>query len=100
MTERTRYDRIGNGDAARSVVDVGAGAGSYEPRDRQVIAIEPKAVMAAQRPPELSPAARAFAGAERGVRERRRCARSPHVTSGCGWWSRDRPDQLLLTDFV
>jgi SAM-dependent methyltransferase len=38
---------------ARTVVNVGAGGGSYEPRDRQVIAIEPSAVMAAQRPPEL-----------------------------------------------
>ena len=27
--------------AARSVVNVGAGAGSYEPRDRHVLAIEP-----------------------------------------------------------
>jgi ubiquinone/menaquinone biosynthesis C-methylase UbiE len=42
---------------------VGAGAGSYEPRDRQVIAIEPSDVMAAQRPPGLAPAIRAAARA-------------------------------------
>ena len=36
---------------ARSVVNVGAGAGSYEPEDIEVIAIEPSATMAAQRPP-------------------------------------------------
>ena len=43
---------------ARTVVNVGAGAGSYEPRDRHVIAIEPSDVMAAQRPRELAPAIR------------------------------------------
>jgi SAM-dependent methyltransferase len=48
---------------ARTVVNVGAGTGSYEPRDRHVIAIEPSDVMAAQRPPELAPAIRASAGA-------------------------------------
>jgi SAM-dependent methyltransferase len=47
---------------ARSVVNVGAGSGSYEPRDRYVIAIEPSDVMAAQRPAELAPAIRASAG--------------------------------------
>lgn len=34
---------------ARVVLNVGAGAGSYEPRDRHVIAIEPSAAMRAQR---------------------------------------------------
>jgi SAM-dependent methyltransferase len=38
---------------ARSVVNVGAGSGSYEPLDREVIPIEPSATMAAQRPPHL-----------------------------------------------
>jgi SAM-dependent methyltransferase len=42
-------------------VNVGAGAGSYEPRDRPVVAIEPSDVMAAQRPRGLAPAIRAFA---------------------------------------
>jgi SAM-dependent methyltransferase len=35
---------------ARSVLNVGAGAGSYEPLDRDVTAIEPSASMRAQRP--------------------------------------------------
>lgn len=117
-----RYDTIGHGYArarredpavaaailgalgdARSIVNVGAGAGSYEPPDRQVIAIEPSAVMAAQRSPDHVPAIRASAGSlplhdasvdaamsvisvhhwdseqERGVREMRRVARGPVV---------------------
>ena len=121
MTE-ARYETIGAGYArtrredprlrarihaalgdARTVVNVGAGAGSYEPRDRHVIAIEPSDVMAAQRPPGLAPAIRAAAddlplrddavdaamavltihhwdaGLERGVRELRRVARGPVV---------------------
>ena len=79
-TAPPRYDRIGHGYAstrredprlrerilaalggARSVVNVGAGAGSYEPRDREVIAIEPSRVMTAQRPPAAAPAVRAMA---------------------------------------
>jgi SAM-dependent methyltransferase len=35
----------------QSVVNIGAGAGSYEPTDRKVIAVEPSSVMIAQRPP-------------------------------------------------
>ena len=80
MSRLARYDRIGQGysvtrreDAhissairaalgnARSVVNVGAGAGSYEPDDRYVIAVEPSDVMAAQRPPTIPPALRASA---------------------------------------
>jgi SAM-dependent methyltransferase len=41
---------------ARTVVNVGAGAGSYEPRDRWVLAVEPSAVMRAQRPADAAPA--------------------------------------------
>jgi SAM-dependent methyltransferase len=41
---------------ARTVVNVGAGAGSYEPRDRWVLAMEPSATMRAQRPPGAAPA--------------------------------------------
>jgi SAM-dependent methyltransferase len=41
---------------AESVLNVGAGAGSYEPTDRQVIAVEPSAVMIAQRPSNAAPA--------------------------------------------
>lgn len=117
-----RYDRIGRGYAltrrtdarfarhihdalgdARSVVNVGAGAGSYEPRDRYVIAIEPSDVMAARRDRAAVPAIRAGAGAlplrgqsvdaamavltihhwdaeqEQGVREMRRVARQAVV---------------------
>lgn len=122
LTARPRYDLIGSGYArtrredprfaarihaalgdAATVVNVGAGAGSYEPHDRHVIAIEPSDIMAAQRPPERVPAIRAGAGAlplrdgsvdaamavvtlhhwdgdqERGVRELRRVARGPVV---------------------
>src|SRR6185312_15140961 len=83
MTELgRRYERIGHGYArlrredpriaepinaalgrARTVVNVGAGTGSYEPRERYVLAIEPSDVMAAQRPSGLPPAIRATAGA-------------------------------------
>jgi SAM-dependent methyltransferase len=122
VNHAARYDRIGGGYSltrredprfaaaihralgdARSVVNVGAGAGSYEPRDRHVIPIEPSEVMAAQRPPTLAPAIRANSGAlplrdasadaamavltihhwdddrERGVREMRRVARDTVV---------------------
>ncbi|HEY7638327.1 MAG TPA: class I SAM-dependent methyltransferase [Steroidobacteraceae bacterium] len=113
-----RYDTIGHGYSqtrredprfrarihaaladARTVANVGAGAGAYEPADRHVIAIEPSDVMAAQRPSHLAPAIRASADnlplrdrsvdaamallsvhhwdeqRERGVRELRRVAR-------------------------
>jgi SAM-dependent methyltransferase len=36
---------------AQTVLNVGAGTGSYEPSDREVTAVEPSAVMRAQRPP-------------------------------------------------
>ncbi len=41
---------------ARTVLNVGAGAGSYEPEDRWVLAVEPSATMRAQRPPSAAPA--------------------------------------------
>jgi SAM-dependent methyltransferase len=41
---------------ARTVVNVGAGAGSYEPAGREVLAVEPSATMRAQRPPGAAPA--------------------------------------------
>jgi SAM-dependent methyltransferase len=79
--EEPRYERIGHryartrredpsirerveralGDA-RTVVNVGAGAGSYEPHGRYVLAIEPSDTMAKQRPRSLAPAIRASAG--------------------------------------
>jgi hypothetical protein len=41
---------------ARTVLNVGAGAGSYEPSDRWVLAVEPSATMRAQRPADAAPA--------------------------------------------
>ncbi len=49
--------------AAGSVLNVGAGAGSYEPAGRVVAAAEPSAVMLAQRPAGAAPAVRARAEA-------------------------------------
>src|SRR3954469_10539782 len=46
---------------AETVLNVGAGAGSYEPTDRSVTAVEPSATMRAQRPPELPAAIDAVA---------------------------------------
>jgi SAM-dependent methyltransferase len=48
---------------ARSVVNVGAGTGSYEPRDREVIAVEPSSLMIAKRPEGAAPALRGVAEA-------------------------------------
>ena len=41
---------------AETVLNVGAGAGSYEPQDRYVVAVEPSASMRSQRPRHLVPA--------------------------------------------
>ena len=46
---------------ARTVVNVGAGTGSYEPSDRAVTAVEPSAVMRAQRPAGAAPCVDAVA---------------------------------------
>lgn len=46
---------------ARSVLDVGAGSGNYEPADRQVVAVEPSVEMLRQRGPARAPAVRAVA---------------------------------------
>jgi ubiquinone/menaquinone biosynthesis C-methylase UbiE len=40
---------------ARTVLNVGAGTGSYEPSGRDVTAVEPSALMRAQRPAEAAP---------------------------------------------
>jgi hypothetical protein len=48
-------------DDARTVLNVGAGAGSYEPSDRDVTAVEPSAVMRAQRPAGAAPCVAAVA---------------------------------------
>jgi SAM-dependent methyltransferase len=125
MGAEPRYDTIGHGYAvtrredprfqrrigaalghARTVLNVGAGTGSYEPRDRYVLAIEPSDVMAAQRDPARAPAIRALAESlplrdsgvdaamsvlslhhwqdrEQGVRELRRVASGPVVILTC-----------------
>ena len=46
-----------------SVLNVGAGAGSYEPSSRTVFAVEPSSTMIAQRPPGSAPVVRACAEA-------------------------------------
>lgn len=46
---------------ARSVLNVGAGTGSYEPADREVVAVEPSQTMIEQRPAEGAPVVQAFA---------------------------------------
>ncbi|HEX7058723.1 MAG TPA: methyltransferase domain-containing protein [Solirubrobacterales bacterium] len=87
---------------ARTVVNVGAGSGSYEPLDRWLLAVEPSATMRAQRSPGAAPAIDARAEAlpfdddavdaamacvtihhweppEAGLAEMRRVARGPVV---------------------
>ena len=97
---------------ARSILNVGAGTGSYEPPDRDVLAVEPSAVMRSQRPAEAAPcvaaaaeslpfadqsfgAAMAVASVHHwqdpieGLREMRRVARRvvvfTHDSSDAGW---------------
>jgi SAM-dependent methyltransferase len=87
---------------SRTVLNVGAGAGSYEPADRYVLAVEPSAAMRAQRPRDAAPAVDATAeqlpfdddsfdaamatvtvhqwsDVEQGLREMRRVSRGPVV---------------------
>jgi SAM-dependent methyltransferase len=52
------HSALGEG---RTVLNVGAGAGAYEPRDRVVLAVEPSPVMIAQRPAGAAPAVLATA---------------------------------------
>lgn len=47
---------------ARTVLNVGAGTGSYEPHGRQVVAVEPSEVMRSQRPLDAAPCVAAAAG--------------------------------------
>jgi len=54
--------RAALGDA-RTVLNVGAGAGAYEPADLDVTAVEPSQVMRAQRSPDAAPAIDASAEA-------------------------------------
>jgi ubiquinone/menaquinone biosynthesis C-methylase UbiE len=46
---------------AQTVVNVGAGTGSYEPAGREVVAVEPSAEMIARRPAGAAPAIQASA---------------------------------------
>lgn len=105
----TIWDALGD---ARSILNVGAGTGSYEPPDRDVLAVEPSAVMRSQRPAEAAPcvaaaaeslpfadqsfdAAMAVASVHHwqdpiaGLREMRRVARRvvvfTHDSSDAGW---------------
>lgn len=50
----------GLGDA-RTVLNVGAGSGSYEPAGRDVTAVEPSSLMISQRPPGAAPVVQAHA---------------------------------------
>ncbi|MET8151349.1 class I SAM-dependent methyltransferase [Actinoplanes sp. NPDC049668] len=105
---------------ARTVLNVGAGAGSYEPADRYVIAVEPSARMRAQRPATAAPALDATAerlpfdddsfdavmatvtvhqwsDTARGLAEMRRVARGPVlVLTGDG----DALDRLWLAEYA
>jgi SAM-dependent methyltransferase len=91
---------------ACSVLNVGAGAGSYEPIDREVIAIESSAAMRAQRPDHLTRAidgvaeslpfadrqfdaamttfsVHQWASLDAGLRELRRVTRGPVLVLSC-----------------
>ena len=104
---------------ARTVLNVGAGAGSYEPEGRYVLAVEPSAVMRAQRPRSLAPAIDAVAeslplddrsvdaamamitihqwpDAVRGLREMRRVTRGPVVIMT---FDGDAMDRFWLTEY-
>lgn len=103
---------------AKSVLNVGAGAGSYEP-PRTLLAVEPSMVMVAQRPPGLAPAAVTTAeriplpdkavdaalciltihhwpDVESGFREIRRVARSVVVYT----WDFDVSRHFWLSDYL
>ena len=54
------HDALG---LARSVLNVGAGTGNYEPADRAVLAVEPSARMIQRRPPGSAPVIQASAAA-------------------------------------
>jgi SAM-dependent methyltransferase len=105
---------------ARTVINVGAGAGSYEPTDRQVTPVEPSASMRAQRPAHLAPALDAVAedlpfpddafdaamatvtihqwsDTDAGLRELRRVSRGPVVILT---FDGDALDLLWLAEYV
>jgi|SRR5579859_1261707 len=111
---------------ARTVVNVGAGAGSYEPSDRYILAIEPSAAMRSQRNSER-PAIVGFADQlplddasmdggmatltvhqwpdlARGLGELRRVVRGPVVILTFdrdaldGWWLNDYAPELIAAE--
>jgi SAM-dependent methyltransferase len=105
---------------ARSVLNVGAGTGSYEPLDREVTAVEPSATMRAQRPPTLVRAIDAVAESlpftdasfdasmavytihqwrdlAAGLREMRRVTRGPVVILSC---APDLVERFWLADYA
>ena len=111
---------------ARTVVNVGAGAGSYEPPQRRVIAVEPSIVMLRQRARDAAPAVQASAMAlpfrdaafeasmavltlhhwpdwRAGIKELRRVASGRVVIvswdpSHAGFWLTDYIPELLAAD--
>jgi SAM-dependent methyltransferase len=106
--------------SAESVINVGAGAGSYEPSDRYVVAVEPSASMRAQRGAARVPAVNAVAESlpfdddafdaamamvtihqwrdvSAGLRELRRVARGPVVVLS---FTHDTLSDFWLMDYV
>jgi SAM-dependent methyltransferase len=113
--------------AARTILNVGAGAGSYEPVDRDVTAVEPSASMRAQRPAHLALAIDAVAeelpfadgsfdasmttfsvhqwkNLEAGLVEMRRVTRGPVVILSCDpdlvqrFWLNDYAPEVLVAE--
>ena len=113
--------------AARTVLNVGAGAGSYEPADREVTPVEPSASMRAQRPAHLAAAVDATAESlpfaddafdaamttfsvhqwgdlRAGLREMRRVTRGPVVILTCdpdlvrAFWLYEYAPEVLDTE--
>ena len=118
-TRIASYVETALGDA-RTVLNVGAGTGSYEPQDRYVVAVEPSASMRSQRPPTAVPAIDAsaehlpfdddcfdagmamvtvhqWALPEQGLRELRRVSRGPVLVLTL---DRDALDRLWLAQYV
>jgi SAM-dependent methyltransferase len=112
---------------AQSVLNVGAGAGAYEPTDREVTAVEPSAAMRVQRPRHLPQAVNAtaenlpfpdrhfdaamasftvhqWADLEKGLAELRRVTRGPVIVLSCdpalvqGFWLNDYAPEVLATE--
>jgi len=139
LENRPLYDRIGIGYAAyrrpepriaaridaalgdaRTVMNVGAGAGSYEPAGRTVVAVEPSMEMVRQRVPSAGPAVRGTAealpfrdrsfdaamavltihhwsDARRGLAEMRRVARDRVAILT---WDPEHPGWWLVRDYL